>query len=174
MRTARINKERLNAVVRAYQRDWMPHAKAELDHFRNQPSLASAVTEAGMCRRGDGKRFDHQRRIKKVALRNATGALQRSNLSNCRTFDELHDAIEQAIGHIDGIGELTVYDTSLRIGAYLRLEPDFVYLHAGTSAGAKALGLPHRDKRLTINQIPASLRQLRPHQIEDVLCIYFK
>ena len=42
---------------------------------------------------------------------------------------------------MDELGELTVYDVAHRIGAYLQLEPDVVYLHRGTRIGARYLGL---------------------------------
>jgi hypothetical protein len=37
--------------------------------------------------------------------------------------------------------EEVVYDIAHRIGAYLRREPEAVYLHAGTREGARALNL---------------------------------
>lgn len=49
--------------------------------------------------------------------------------------------IDTALETIPGLGELYVYDTTLRIGAKLNLFPDKVYLHAGTRLGATALGL---------------------------------
>jgi hypothetical protein len=41
--------------------------------------------------------------------------------------------------NIKGFGELAVYDCSLRVGSYLNLLPDKIYLHAGTRKGAEAL-----------------------------------
>ena len=40
---------------------------------------------------------------------------------------------------VKGFGELSIYDTAVRIGAHLRIEPDKVYLHAGAREGIKAL-----------------------------------
>jgi hypothetical protein len=56
---------------------------------------------------------------------------------------------------IPGIGELAVYDTALRIGARLGLEPAKVYLHAGTRAGAKALGLAYGGRTIELAELPA-------------------
>ena len=47
--------------------------------------------------------------------------------------------VEACAKQIKGIGELTIYDTALRIGFYLDIYPDKVYLHAGTREGAKRL-----------------------------------
>jgi len=49
--------------------------------------------------------------------------------------------IDTALEPIPGLGELYVYDTTLRIGAKLNLFPDKVYLHAGTRLRERALGL---------------------------------
>ena len=73
---------------------------------------------------------------------------------------------------ISGAGELYVYDTSLRIGAKSNLLPTKVYLHAGTRVGARALGLDGQAKTLEVSMLPPEFRQLEPHEIEDVLCIF--
>jgi hypothetical protein len=76
--------------------------------------------------------------------------------------------VAETIGGIPGIGDLTVYDTAIRIAAHRGLSPRRVYLHAGTRDGARALGVP-RDRAWVM---PRELRRLRPMEIEDCLCIY--
>jgi len=93
-------------------------------------------------------------------------------IATAKTFDHLHNTIEKLVGNISGIGELYIYDTALRIGAKLGLEPDKIYLHRGTREGAKYLGLNFEKKYLEITEVPAELRTLKPREIEDVLCIY--
>src|SRR5205085_1093059 len=88
----------------------------------------------------------------------------------CRTFGDLHDLIAGA--RTPGVGRLTVYDTSLRIGAHLGLGPQEVYLHAGAAAGATALGLRGKRGRLAMEQLPFPLRRLSADEVEDCLCIY--
>ncbi|MDE1887953.1 MAG: hypothetical protein KGL00_09480 [Gammaproteobacteria bacterium] len=80
--------------------------------------------------------------------------------------------VAATIRAIPGIGELTVYDTALGIGAFLRLEPAKVFLHAGARSGARALGLDASGEFLEVKAIPAELRSLKQSEIEDVLCIY--
>jgi hypothetical protein len=58
-----------------------------------------------------------------------------------QTVRELHALIKRTIHSIGGLRELYTYDMALRIGAFLGLAPEFVYLHRGTRAGARALGL---------------------------------
>ena len=65
-----------------------------------------------------------------------------------------------------------VYDTALRIGAKLGLEPEVVYLHRGTRSGMKALGLDVGRPFIEVDELPQALRSLRPHEIEDCVCIY--
>jgi len=80
--------------------------------------------------------------------------------------------VERAIRGIDGIGALMVYDTALRLGAFLQLEPDLVYLHAGTRDGAAALGVDRSRETVRAEELPAALQALHPHEIEDCLCIF--
>jgi len=88
------------------------------------------------------------------------------------SFADLLTHVNTAVRPIHGIGELYVYDTTLRLGGHLRLVPREVYLHAGTRRGARALGLDHRSDSVSPNQLPTVLRRLRPHEVEDLLCIY--
>jgi hypothetical protein len=124
---------------------------------------------AALSKLPGGKRHPHQRRIPARVLQQAADALTNANLS-VATFDDLHQAVRTTIGDIRGIGELAVYDIACRIGAYLGLEPDQVYLHAGTREGARALGF--RGTTIRKNELPIAFRQLSPGEIEDCLCIY--
>lgn len=75
---------------------------------------------------------------------------------------------------IPKIGELTVYDTALRVGARFGLEPSRVYVHAGTRDGARALGFDGHRQYIEMDELPASSRRLRAREAEDMLCIYKK
>jgi hypothetical protein len=93
-------------------------------------------------------------------------------LTRSGSFEELHDCIDEIIRPISGVGELTVYDTALRIGARRGLYPTKVYLHAGTRIGAKNLGLAWRQPTLDMDDLPLPLQALPAYEVEDVLCIY--
>jgi hypothetical protein len=95
-----------------------------------------------------------------------------TELEQSQSFDKLHESVARVIGSIHGIGPLTVYDVATRIGAYLDLEPERVYLHAGTAAGTKAMGLANRGSTLEPVELPAVFRRLRPPDIENCLCLY--
>jgi hypothetical protein len=161
----------LEAIVRAYNLQFRKHSREELESFAAEP-LPKAIRRAGLAQRLDGRRYNHQRRIPRRVLQVAAGRLSRMNLDAASSFDELHQLVHAAIGAIDGIGRPTVYDTALRIGAALRHSPDRVYLHAGTRAGARKLGLNWRKDSLSMSEIPRALQKLEPREIEDVLCIF--
>lgn len=166
----------LNAIVRTYISLIRPLAQTELDWFRHQPNLASAIEQAALAINSEGKRYSHQHRIRKSNLTQAKVALLDSTevIERCDDFGELLELVEARVQSIKGIGELYVYDTSLRIGAKLNLLPGKIYLHAGTRDGAAALGFDKKVRYLEISALPVELQQLQPHEIEDVLCIFKK
>lgn len=165
---------KLEAIVRTYIRKIRPKAKAEIDWFAHQPSLDAAIEKAALAVNSRAKRYSHQRRLTKVALKQAFRALleESAAIEKSRDFDELFRIIRAAVKPIPGIGELYVYDTSFRIGAKLNLFPTKVYLHAGTRRGVRALGLDHSADTLKVSALPKELRGLEPHELEDILCIF--
>jgi len=121
---------------------------------------------------GRKRRHPHQYRIPHAQLEKARAGLLSADLASASTFDELYRRVAETIGSIERIGELAVYDTAFQIGAFLRLEPDLVYLHRGTRDGARALGVGRGRTSLTVDELPPDFRRLRPYEIEDCLCIY--
>jgi hypothetical protein len=164
------------AIIRTYITQIRPRAKEELDWFRQQPTLREAIRLAALAVNSNGKRYSHQRRLHQTVLEQARDILLENEgaIEACRGqyFDDLFALLEQLLTPIKGLGELYVYDTALRIGAKVGLLPRRVYLHAGTRVGAKALGFDGKAKTIEVSQLPHWLRQLEPHEIEDVLCIF--
>ena len=162
----------LTAIVRDYIRRHRHKTVRELRYFRKLRGLDQAITEAGLARRPDGKRWSHQRRIPSTALKTATARLRHARIQDARSFANLIALVEGAVRPVRGIGELYIYDTALRLGAHLRMLPGEVYLHAGTRQGARALGLDHHSPSIPSSKLPPALHRLRTHEVEDVLCIY--
>jgi hypothetical protein len=128
-----------------------------------------------MALQPSGKRFNHQRRIPRAVLEESARRLVEAlpRLRDATSFDELLTRIDDLARPIPGVGELLVYDTSLRIGARFGLEPERVYVHAGARAGAEALGFDRECDAIEMNELPDEIRtRLAPHEIEDLLCIY--
>jgi hypothetical protein len=162
----------LAAIVDLYIERHRQRARNELAFYVGQPNLSAAIHKAARAVNQDGKRADHQRRIRAAVLVSSDTALQSISheLEKLSTFEELHERIERAIGSMKGVGPLLVYDTAHRIGAHLKLEPRLVYLHAGTRVGARTLGL--RGKTLEVSKLPTELQKLTAAELEDCLCIF--
>ena len=96
----------------------------------------------------------------------------KGQLSGAADFEILFQVVKTNISPIRKIGELACYDIAHRIGAYLHIYPDDVYLHAGTRAGAKALGIKAKTNVIQVTALPPEFRRLTAAQIEDCLCIF--
>lgn len=162
----------LQEIVAAYRKYCQRGAKAEQDYYANLPTLEEAIERAARAERPDGKRHDHQRRLSRSSLEQVRKNLSKTAIQSCETFGDLHSLIERTIRPVRGIGELMVYDTAIRIGARMRLEPEVVYLHSGTRLGARALGFDTSLGFITISKVPSELKALKPREIEDCLCIF--
>ena len=162
----------LQSIVRIYALKIRPRAQAELDG--SQPTLAAAIRAAAPALNGQQKRYSHQRRIKRAAIQHSLGILSHLEgpISKCADFSSLFTLIKDELVDVTGIGDLYVYDTALRIGAKLGVFPEKVYLHAGTRTGVRNLGLDARRTALRMASLPRALRRLKPHEVEDVLCIF--
>lgn len=171
----------LRSVVDHYIRKFRRGDSAELASFRREPTLVAAVARAALAEEpstpdAPGRRYPHQYRLKRVHLETAQSRLLARvvELEAANTFDAIFEVVEKSVGNLEGIGELYVYDTALRIGAKKSMLPEKrVYLHTGTRDGARALGLNVAGKKfLLVFDLPTELRRLPAHEIEDVLCIY--
>lgn len=166
------NRDGLRAIVRAYLQNCQPRLAAQLRSFAEEPTPRSAVSRAALAQEPDGRRYSHQRRIRRTVLQEARRLLLDFDLGGVSQFTELHSAVQRTIGPIAGAGELLIYDTALRIGAKLNVMPKAVYMHAGTRRGARALGLEWKQPTISVQDLPIVLRDLQPHEVEDLLCIF--
>jgi hypothetical protein len=162
----------LAALVDDYIRRCRPRCASGNEWYASASTLVEAISRASACIRKDGKRESHQRRIPGATLTEFGDAIARQPLARCPDFDELHAYVRRAAKDVHGIGALTVYDVAIRIGAFLRLEPERVYLHAGTRVGARTLGLDTDKESLPVSAFPREVQRLRAGEIEDFLCIY--
>ena len=165
---------KIKSITRIYIQRIRPHAAEELNWFAQKPTLKSAVEFSTLAINSKGKRYSHQRRLKRATLEEAKGILLANlgELKKAKSFDDLFLLTEKLFKPINGAGELYIYDTALRIGANMNLLPTKIYLHAGTRIGAKALGFKTKLRIIEKQDLPADLKELEPHEIEDVLCIF--
>ena len=163
----------LGAIVFYYIDEHRDRMKRYFRYY-DQQTLNDAIKIAALCVLPGGKRHGHQRRIIQSALDESARRLLdvQDEIKMCRDFEDLRGFVDSTIRNIRGIGTLTIYDISLRIGAKFGLYPKAVYLHRGVISGAKALGLNYRQKSIPIKDIPEPISSnLEPYEIEDFLCI---
>jgi hypothetical protein len=165
---------RLNEIISHYIRTFRKRAVDELRFYRARPSLGDAISKASLARTSRSLRHFHQRRIPEYILQrwNRELAANTGPLRKATSFGQLFRIVDSVGSKIDGVGPLTVYDTAHRIGAFLKLAPGKVYLHAGTRKGARVLGLASFRPALKPQELPEPFRRLKPYEIEDCLCIY--
>lgn len=126
----------------------------------------------------NGKKYPHQYRIPNAILDEYKEKLLslENEFMGCGNFDEIYELFNKH--RIYGIGKLTIYDVALRVSQNYKIYPDYVYLHAGTKAGALNAGLIKKygkNDKLTLDEILKKLKWLKgvkPYLIEDFLCIY--
>lgn len=154
--------------------------------------------QAASCHYQNGKGKEvkrcHQRKHVSKALLNEYAerlSVRKADLEKCADFESLMRILYEE--KIRGIGPLTRYDAGSAIGYILqpRVLPErFVYLHAGTAKGYKALAAmgilpPHKDNKVSI-EVFGCLEELKTldsekHKllegatfamlVEDFLCV---
>jgi hypothetical protein len=155
-----LSPDSFEAIVASYVWEKRPGALAERESFAQEPTFESALRRAALGLTADGKVHSHQRQVSRQARRDWADHLL-ANIELLRpveTFEQLFSRVESLA--IDGIAEMTIYDTAYRIGAKLGLEPRFVYLHSGTRKGAGLLGLGKGRAYLRMEELPPPV--LRP------------
>lgn len=165
---------RLAGIIKSYKALRAKRPDTWSQFAVQQSTLKDAIAVSALSINKENKRCPHQYRIPKAVLEQAKDELlvNIARIRKAKSFDELY-TIVRTLG-IFGIGELTAYDIALRIGAYLKLHPDRVYLHAGTRAGAKRLLGEVSGDYLFKSDLPKAFRgrNLKYGEIEDILCIY--
>jgi hypothetical protein len=165
----------LDEIVQDYIDNHRQRGKEEMEYFGDRRrNLREAIHIAALAINKHGNRHSHQRRIPLAMLEHSErGLLRKSDsLRSCKSFPDLMTISEKIAAGIWKHSELTVYDTTHRIGAYLGVPPDRVYLHTGTRQGAKALGFKGTRPFILPREFPKPFRKLKPYEIEDCLCIY--
>lgn len=154
-----------------------------VEFCRKAPTWGVAVDRAVASRRPNGKMHNHQSKVKEADRRRFGERIIQDwptpNNGWPETFDAFHDRLEEIRPH--GIGPVTTYDVAVRVGAFLKLEPESLYLHAGVRQGWLALcpvepfGYARRwvgFKRIARSDWPTELQSWKADELEDFLCTY--
>ncbi len=168
----------LDAIVADYLRcnaGCDPCCGEDLEGFAEMPDIGTAIRRAVLCLTSLDRRHPHQRRLPLALLRKGERELQplADRMEAATSFDELHGIVAGALAEVHGIGALTDYDIATRIGAFLRVAPTMVNLHAGTALGARSFGVRSRPGvPVERDRFPPPLNDLPAADIENLLCIY--
>ncbi len=162
-------------IINHYTRWRKENPDTWIDYTIEQQDILSAINVAAKSENKDGKRNNHQRRLKKDSIDKFVNNLSKKNKELCETldFESLLGIVESC--KVKGIGELACYDTANRIGCKIGVFPDKIYLHAGTREGAERLfGMRIKKKFIEKSELPEPFKssELDCAELEDVLCIY--
>lgn len=167
-----------------------------MEYYREKPSIISLLEDATLgiikVKQGENNIYyirhphqevfvdndGHERGIPKYIAFQVEQNLMfyRGVLRNCVNFSQIMDIVDKC--KVTGFGELSIFDTAVRIGAFLRIAPDRVYLHAGTRVGINALEEKgylqkgsSKQKLIKINDFPEELRVLSADEIQHFVCV---
>jgi hypothetical protein len=165
----------LEEIVSSYQRSKTPDPWIEF--CKSQSGISEAIRSAALAKDERGKTHSHQRRIKNPGTtlekfyENLT--TRKDDILQAPDFEALLKIVEEC--RVKGVSEVCCYDTANRIGSYLGIFPQMIYLHAGSRVGAhRLLGTRVRSRSISVQDLPGALQNssLTPGEIEDLLCIY--
>lgn len=176
--------ERLTSIT-ALWRDYMRryvNAKRQdpaLYWTLKAPDIKEAIRRAVDSRGENGKMFFHQSKVTQEA-RDALAEYMLADqkayhcYSECKSFQELYGLLEEARDNIVGIGTVTAYDVTDRLAAYLGLEAEHLYFHAGVREGLKALGvdIPRGRDYVGRKELPEFFWDKDLGLLESFLCGY--
>jgi len=162
----------LASVVDDYiQRYGMKKAQ-ELAFYANLANVDEVVEVAARFQAPNGKCQPRQCGIPRESKDEVAELLDTAALGSPSSFGELEEALRRCIGHVKGIGDMTIYDTALRVGAFLGLLPSEIYLHGAARDGAAMLGLDVGNRTVPVTVMPREFSVLEPWELEDCLALY--
>ncbi len=144
----------------------------ELERLLNEKNKASNEYELlKKCVKGP-----HQRRMKSEVCLTAAKILEDSKILHLRfaDFEELYCMVKNLLNGVNGIGDLTVYDVSKRIGHIIEhpVYPEqYVYSSRGAAIGASGL-LGRKIAFREPTSVYAPYFNVPSIFIEDILCIF--
>jgi hypothetical protein len=149
-----------------------------LNYFNKLKKIEEVIDKSIICNiklsdKVEIKKHSHQKYMTAKTITEIKKKLlaKKNNIESVQNFEELYKVIDS--NKVKGFGLLAIYDSALRIGAFLNIYPNDVYIQSGALEGAKNLGLDVIGRRcIPVQDFPKELRSLKPYHIEDILCIY--
>jgi len=170
-----MNQRFLN-IINHYKRYKHNNPDTWIEYCAQQVTLLEAIEKAASCINAEDKKHRHQYRLKKADLEAFASSLKGgiATIEACNNFNDLINTVRSLKAY--GIGELTVYDVSVRIGAFMNVWPQYIYLHAGAKIGALGLIVDFEGDIIAKEMLPDefSTSDLTCYELEDIMCIYKK
>jgi len=171
----KYNIPKLERVIKHYKLK----SKKQVDNLilfcMAQKTLKEAIEIAAKSMDENNKSHFHQRRVEKSELNSFAErlALREDDINSAQTFEILYEIVETEKNEY--ITDLTIYDTTQRIGAFKNIYADKIYLQSGTKTGAENLLGSLGDKKfLLLEDLPSPFH--RPDftlaDIEEILFQY--
>ncbi len=179
-----LKKIALTKILYNYQVNGWKGWRAALDFYGNLPDWKTVIDKAGRFHYdASGKCHPHQRCISGVARKQFASDLQKNQAAiyDSKDFNNLYKNIEKFCKKGE-IGELTIYDTAMRLGAFLEkqknksFKPKKVFLYNGAMKGAVVLfekgWLKEPSNRMSLSAFKKLFPQKKAWEVEEILCIY--
>lgn len=168
------NIPKLERIIDNYKKQKRKPVDYHVQFCLDQENLKDAIEAAARAVDDYGKIHFHQRRVAKADLMAFADKLMslENEFVDAKNFDEIYEIIKKT--NQAGINELTVFDTAFRIGSYLNLFPDKIYLTSGTRIGAEHLLGKLVDKNTLLSTdlpSPFQRKDLTIADIEDILYV---
>ena len=161
--------DRYSAIIDHYKRQ-----KSRESNLLNEVSTLEDAIKVATAQGSEKKKHSHQYLIPQQCLEEFCEILlaRKDLMMSVKRFNDLYAIVKEA--SIKGIGELCIYDTTERIGTFLGVLPDEVYLHRGTRVGAVRLLGKVKKNRLVKTDFPFPFQRddLSCAEIEDIIFIY--
>jgi hypothetical protein len=159
-----------------FESDHANHSKGHDDPVvgfaKEAPSIAVAIARAVDGRRRDGKLFSKGSCVRNSSKAEMTKRLlaRQSECQRAKSFEQLYDVVAKASPW--GIGPMSKYAVTERVGAYLGIKPEaYLYVHAGPLQGWKRLtGHAPPEGRVPVSSLPPPLRRIELYHVENLLC----
>jgi len=169
-----IESSDLGMLVEAYLRCYKDSYKIEDLWWAESSTWEKALERAWNSRFCNGKMYSHQCHVAHKLPEGLKISLDaKVQPSRFKDFHKLYSWIKSINICIKGLGDTTTYDVARRLlGVWMRMQPEFVYLHAGSAKGAKKLGI--EGEAVLLSAFPHQIQKLSVTHTENFLCLYKK
>lgn len=161
---------RLDKVVDEFMADPANADTEDRALFETAPSLEEAITHATHGTKPNGASGVRSRGELTAKDRGCEALLlDRERIQASKDFHTLFSLVKAMANRTGGLGEMWVYDVSVRVAAFLGKYPDRIYLHGGTREGARAFKIDSSRESVSKFELPRPIRKMPCHMIEDFL-----